>query len=293
MSKSTEQPLLWHYTSFEVLISIFKKESVPVMRATHIDFLNDKSELKYGLSRIIDSLNDDNDNETIGKCLKERELLVAIGETLGLHFSAVDTRDFLALKEDVKNIYERVVIEQLISTTPDFYTFSLSTAPDSLYQWLAYSSQQGGIALVFHNFTSLVDIVDDSKYRHQLINTVSKVDYLKIGDNVDIKLSNVSGSKLDYLASNAILIKHPAYEQEKEYRLMVNLSNEEKGSIPIHYDASKPYIELPFDPILLKEIYISPRGEKDQSEKLVQHFLSNTPCLSHVKIFVSDIPYRG
>lgn len=294
MSKRTEEQLLWHYTSFEVLLSIFNKKSRPVMRATHIDFLNDKSELEYGLDRIVDSLPDDNNNETIDQYTEQLELLVTLGKTMGMHFDVVDLGDLGALKKHVKNIETMIIAKQLKSENPEFYTFSLSAAKDSLYQWLAYCPQQGGIALGFHqNFTSLVDIVDESKHQHRLVTSVSKVDYPEIGGNVDRTLSNVSDSKLKDWASNAILIKHPAYKPEAEHRITVNLSNLEKGSIPIHYSATKPFIELPFDPILLNEIYISPRGEKDQSTKLVQHFISNTPCLSHVKINVSDIPFRG
>lgn len=47
MSFNYSEDLLWHYTSFEVLLSIFGQHN-PAMRAIHIDFLNDKSEFEYG-----------------------------------------------------------------------------------------------------------------------------------------------------------------------------------------------------------------------------------------------------
>lgn len=296
MAKTTEQPLLWHYTSFEVLISIFKKIDKPVMRATHIDFLNDKSEVEYGLHRIVDGLknDNDNDNESIDYYIEQRERLVNLGGTMGMHFPPVDIGDFSALKEDVKNIETSVIAKQLWTEKPEYYTFSLSAAKDSLYQWLAYGPEKGGIALGFiQEFTTLIPIEGASKYSTNLIQSVNKIKYPQTDEKIVLIPPQGTNFDSEYLASNAVLIKHPAYKQEEEYRVTVNLSKlEDRSKIPVNYSATKPFIELPFQPYLLKEIYISPRGEKEQSIKLVKHFISNMSDLSHVKIRVSDIPFR-
>lgn len=92
----------------------------------------------------------------------------------------------------------------------------------------------------------------------------------------------------------SILIKHPAYYLEHEYRVFVNLDelNDWKETVDVHYSPKKPFLELSFTHDMLSKIYISPRGDQDQTEKLVRHFLMHQPQLSHVEVVVSDIPFR-
>lgn len=278
MSNDIDNLLLWHYTSFEVLCSIFKNPEEPVMRASHVAFLNDKSEHIYGLHRIIESTTDDNDNDTIEKLREQERLLKEIAAAAGLniHSNSINTENFGELKEYVNSLEKDIITSYLMKENSEYYSFSLSAAKNSLYQWLVYSPKQGGIALGFDK--TFLDHITLNETKESIAHR--EVIYPNLGENI----GNLKELK------DAVFIKHPAYKQEEEYRVTVDL-NDKKDAIC--YSDTKPYIELSFKPSLLKEIYISPQGDKEQLYRLVEHWLSNNPILRQVKVTVSDIPFRG
>ncbi|WP_181317589.1 DUF2971 domain-containing protein [Photobacterium kishitanii] len=258
---SNHKELLWHYTSFEVLTSIFTMPDSPIMRASHIAFLNDSSEYKFGIEKIIqyEKLN-------LSKAEKEE------------------------ISETHKSCLENI---------PEIYTFSLSEAVDSLYQWHLYSPKDGGISLGFQrDFTTLIPLQGGEKFDHSHVATINKVQYLKSNEeyNPEKHLKNF-GNYGDSTTASAILIKHSAFQFEKEHRVFIDASSFEYQSlgVKVKYTAKKPFIDLPFEPSSLKKIYISPRGDKFQTKRLVKLFIKQVPKLAHITdedIIVSDIPYR-
>lgn len=257
--------ILWHYTSADVLSAIFSANK-PTLRASHVNHLNDYVELKYGLKAIksfspnIAGYTCDEINETIDELLSDE--------------------------------YD-----------PHIYSFSLSEAEDSLYQWLAYSPKEFGIALGFEFKDNWVETgiphVQDSfslpliKIEEKQIPQYRKCKYFvsieEIGEswfvwNPDKKLK-------PQLLTNAMFLKHQAFYFEQEHRLFFHPMPDSLMYVPAKFFGSKPYIEFNFEKIALKCIFVSPRGNKFLTEKLVRKIIK-TFGLNHVSVKVSQIPFR-
>lgn len=265
--------LYWHYTSFTVLTSIFSGDK-PTLRATHIDHLNDLSELRHGLIAIKQM------HEATGP-LKYKTTIELLGKMLAFEYDH------------------------------SLYSFSLSAAENSLYQWLAYCPSKGGIALGFE--------IDREK-NGDSIQTQTSFE-LPLPKSEPSQIQNPRFGKCNYflewkeiqedwftfwddendpkgyktlevqLLTNAIFFKNKAFDFEKEYRLMFDPTPRNPWNIPIKFHGTKPYIDFHFPKNILKVIYVSPRGDALSTYKAVETFLSENN-LSHVQITVSTIPFR-
>ena len=249
--------LLWHYTSIDVLASIFANDP-PTLRASHIRHLNDSSELKLGLSAL--------------KSFFENE--------------ADDQHEMLGDEYD-----------------PDIYSFSLSERENSLYQWIAYSPAQGGIALGFElpelnakqtiSERQLFYLPMPNNPGHVQIPQYRKCHYFKEGIPIEhawIENQDDKPQKTNRL-TNAMFLKHDAFHFEEEHRLFFHPMPGSPFGIPILFNGNKPFINFHFRQEILKQIYISPRGEKKLTERTVRKILG-VKGLVHVKVIISDIPIR-
>jgi hypothetical protein len=249
--------LLWHYTSIDVLASIFSND-LPTLRASHIHHLNDSSELKLGLSALKAFFG----NET-------------------------DDQDEISGDE-----YD-----------PDIYSFSLSERENSLYQWIAYGHAQGGIALGFElpelnanqtiSARQLFYLPTPNINGNCQIPQYRKCHYFKEGTPIDpawIEKQGNKPEKTDRL-TNAMFLKHDAFHFEEEHRLFFHTMPGNPFGIQILFNGNKPFINFHFRSEILKQIYISPRGDKKLTERTAKKILS-VKGLVHVEVVISDIPFR-
>lgn len=249
--------LLWHYTSIDVLASIFADDS-PTLRASHIRHLNDSSELILGLS-----------------ALKS--------------FFQNEAGDQDVMLEDEHD--------------PDIYSFSLSERENSLYQWIAYSPAQGGIALGFElpELNAKQAISDGQLFYLPMPNRPGncqipqyrKCHYFKEGIPIEPAWIEKQENKLQKinLLTNAMFLKHDAFNFEEEHRLFFHTIPGNPFGIPILFNGNKPFINFHFCREILKQIYISPRGDKKLTERTVKKIL-DVKGLSHIEVVISDIPFR-
>lgn len=257
--------LLWHYTSADVLAAIFSSTK-PTLRASHVSFLNDSVELRHGLEVI------KNSNANVPSNLTE-DIEQAINELLN------DDYD------------------------PEIFSFSLSEAEDSLYQWLAYCPKENGIALGFEFKDNYVEVgplhfkdtlsLPLPNAEQEQIPRYRKCKYLGPGESIDFSWLQWDSEKniKPNLLTNAMFIKHNAFHFEREHRLFFHPMKGGQIYVPPKYNGSKPYVEFNFAADILKCIYISPRGNKSLTERLVKNILY-THDLKNVVVKVSDIPFR-
>ena len=257
--------LLWHYTSVEVLSSILG-QAKPTLRATHINYLNDSVELKHGLDAI-------------------KNILIKT------HDPSVND-----IVEDINELLDD-------NYDPHIFSFSLSEAKDSLYQWLAYCPSNGGVSLGFEFSDTMVmeDVICVKNafelplpnYPSSQIPQYRKCNYFL--SEIDIKTDwyrpqNGKTTKANLL-TNAMFLKHSAFHFEQEHRLFFHPMPNSQFYVPAKFQGSKPYVDFHFDPKILKYVCVSPRGNKDIGVKIVIKILS-TYGFNHVEVIVSSIPFR-
>ncbi|MEL4204853.1 hypothetical protein C9E85_15820 [Plesiomonas shigelloides] len=257
--------LLWHYTSADVLAAIFSSNK-PTLRASHVNFLNDSAELMHGL-----------------EVIKNTQLSIYGNST-----------------ESIEQMVNELLTDDY---DPHIFSFSLSEAQDSLYQWLAYCPKERGIALGFDfsdNYVQAGKLHLNEAFSLPLQNSelkqiprYRKCKYIGDGESVDSSWLQWDDKKYikPNLLSNAMFIKHSAFRFEQEHRLFFHPMIDSPMYVPAKFNGSKPYVEFTFDPDILKCVYISPRGNKALTERLVKKILM-THCLAHVEVKVSDIPFR-
>lgn len=249
--------LLWHYTSINTLSSIFSGDP-PTLRASHIYHVNDSSELKLGL-----------------KALKQ-------------------------FFEDGGCDYNEILNDEY---DPDIYSFSLSEYENSLYQWIAYCPAQGGIALGFElpevnankaiSDAQLFYLPQPNNPGYVMIPQYRKCHYFTEGDKIEPDWIEKDESKPQEtnLLTNAMFLKHSAFNFEEEHRLFFHTMPGNPFGINISFSGNKPFVGFHFKKEILKQIYISPRGDKKLTERTVKKVL-DVKGLRHVEVIVSDIPFR-
>lgn len=254
--------LLWHYTSVDALVSILSNDD-PTLRASHILHLNDTAELKHGL-----------------------------GAMKSLFKNQVDE------PFDIQGLLDQMLNDEY---DPEIYSFSLSGCEDSLYQWIAYCPNQGGIALGFEfTITSENEILQEELYLRMpatpgyvQVPQFGECHYFRNPNQVDPDWLVVKANKMaePNLLTNAMFLKHEAFHFEKEYRLFFHPMPHNPHNIPIQFNGNKPFIDFHFHPQILKQIYVSPRGDKKITERTVKKIL-RVKDMEHVEIVVSDVPFR-
>lgn len=257
--------LMWHYTSVDVMASIFANER-PTLRASNVLHLNDSAELKHGLNALKSLFNNMANNSA----------------------------------EFTQNLLEKMLNDEY---DPEIYSFSLSKSKNSLYQWIAYCPPQGGIALGF----DLPDILDKQKIGkeelfylplpakpgHGQIPQYGKCHYFREIEQVESDWIEIRAHKDPEvnLLTNAIFYKHEAFHFEHEYRLFFHPTPDNPDCIPIQFNGNKPYVNFHFKREVLKQVFVSPRGDKKLTVRTVKKIL-RLNGLGHVDIVVSDIPFR-
>jgi|SRR5690554_405125 len=273
---------LYHYTSATALLGIIDGKSI---WASNINYLNDEKEYLYTV------------------------------ELLRPHLEK--------LKSDASN---RALIEQLIrwiekAEGGPTYVTSLSSQPNILSQWRAYC-RNGGFSIGFTR-DGLQEIVDrcgltltqcvyDREKQAEKI--VSFVDGLAGAISSEGQAINSREGAHKFYANNvykqlillANEIKHPAFHEEEEWRLV-------KLFVPANDPNLKyrpgnamlvPYFEIDlvppgegsekFPPI--SDVCVGPHKNSSLSEKTLRTFLAGQTAgcsgSPHVKVWQSEMPYR-
>lgn len=269
---------LYHFTTIESLIGMLSNysEKNPYMTfwATHIRFLNDSSEYKYGLQLCMEYL----------QKYKEDFLPEGVGISL-------------------------TSIERPIDTKSDSYVISFTNVCDIAAMWAMYAKNGAGIALVF-NKAKLKALEDCSKltmapciypanedelltYRESLKETY-KVNYNKWADNKQVvsrETLRVILSMHSTMRPFFSIIKNPSFKYENEERLIC-----EDNKLPKYRFSNGhlcPYKEIRIPTNALQGVVLGPTLTSDLDKAALQSYLVDKGLkdLSN-NISVSKVPYR-
>jgi hypothetical protein len=278
---------LYHYTNATGLLGIIKNEEIWLTGMSH---LNDPSELDYGLKIAC-------------------EIIEA--EASGNHPLAKEVcRRFIAMHAGLKDFL-------------GFFVSSLSKIPDDLGQWRAYGDNGRGFALglaphLFHPVklgdqkpnerTYLTDVVygrerAEERFREPIMRAIEDIstatpEHFKTLEDANNFCKDWSTALTISIFWYALQVKHKAYKQEGETRLIINAERAELTpyiDIRSRGSALVPFIRSPMPvktPGSITEIVIGPSAEAGAEDSL-RTLLLSLGLSADIRLWRSDIPYRA
>jgi hypothetical protein len=250
-------PLLYHYTDFSGLQGILETGK---LRATYTKVLNDGSERRYGETVVLNVL---------------RSLLTADD---GCWRDAIAT----ALNDASRRTFVTCFCE----------------AWDLLSMWRAYAGHGGGYCLGFAS-SALDNLGNDIHlrriiYGEALPNPISvwiKHLAMLLNENFD-----AASPLLDFIPMLADVIKHEAFSEEKEWRLIITNPGFERMMFRAGVVNIRPYVELSSsmdnEKLPLKEVIYGPiLREEDQPTQIIDWMLQKNGY-KDIHIKPCNIPYR-
>jgi len=280
--------IVFHYTSLDGLLGITESASI---WGTNILYLNDASEFSYAKALLSNEI--ENFCEANPDFKKET--------SWGYYFF-----EFLE-----KNINKLLPSEHFSS-----YVCSFSEVSDLLSQWRGYCKNGSGYSLGFA-LSSLQSCVRRARFDiKQCIYDVRKqtdaigellrkasdrfvLEVGRAGENWDAKSKYIAADILVEFIQLAPFLKHPKFEEEREWRIVANLKTDYvKSQIKFRPGSTMivPYIEIPLPieagSLVIDEVFIGPTSDRELSTASVALLLKsrNVTCS---RVNCSTIPYRA
>jgi hypothetical protein len=253
--------IFYHYTSLTAFESIMSSDK---MRATDIRYLNDTMEQK----------------------VFERHLDKRIKHHLKTTQSP-DMQKQLLLWQNRRKRDNRDPIPYVVCFSND--------GGDRLSQWRGYAAQ-GGVSIGFKR-SRLVDLrYEPTRFRFRRVQYVNPHGGKASNEIIDTVFGwnsgiGASSTALDWGA----FFKHNAFEEEKEWRLVMFHWSENPLQYWIRGSLMVPYLQLDIggslDPFV-EEVVVGPSAHQKQTAVSIQVFLK-LKGWDWVKVRRSKIPYRG
>jgi Protein of unknown function (DUF2971) len=275
-----DHPQLYHYTNSAGLMGVLGERTI---RATHVHYLNDRSELEYAY-----------------KVVREQ------------------ARRFLELKPESSELVETAV-QTMDSMPATRFVACFCAKPDLLSQWRTYGSAGGGFAIGSHTgvlrnltalrqdqrttFLDLFPVIYDESLQRTLIGGVFEQAlqvWCRWKERPDAhwgKPRTCCGALAGALRLVAPAIKHESFSEELEIRLVATPFNLET---PCNFRERSgiivPYHEIPLmigDSCPVRSIWIGPAADPDIAEQSLGLFLhARQYAKDEVEIHKSKIPLR-
>jgi len=277
-------PDLFHYTNAETVRLILKSRT---LWATHIQFLNDTSEFRYGI-------------ELAKQCLGAARC-AATGE-----------------KQRFVHHTEQFFEEVLKDEGSDPYVVAFSAdGGDRLSQWRAYGDWGAGFSIGFDyeklshhfgDFTRVLPVTYPREAQKEVLAYEVLVDEVEQSwtirenavhrwtDHVEVIDRYCRSQLVAFLLAESAALKHPGFNEEREFRLVATRMH---PSCPKpKFRAGKygivPYVELgsrcgPRLPV--KKVTQGPTADRLSARRGIEMLLSDLGY-PDVKVLVSDIPLR-
>lgn len=293
MSESSPK-ILWHYTTIETAAKILLGRT---LWATHAAFLNDSSEYLHGLNIISILLNELSKSGEFDRA-KYKILFDSIG---------IDAEQEIDI--DDKQKYEKIL--QYLG-----YIVSFSEKKDLLSLWRAYTPN-GGCAIGFDkeeldklcsedgcSLQKCLYIDEPSSLKPKIMEIIEKIknsESKKSNSNTQTtrkEAEQILSQWQDEISSLEARIKHPAFKEENEWRIVISSSEK----LQVQFDTLKPHIVLGLNShfkfhSLIKEIIISPHGSFEQSKLFLTLLRDRLKIELKIEDFFdigkSQIPYRN
>lgn len=171
------------------------------------------------------------------------------------------------------------------------YLTSFSLCENELPMWNMYGKNGYGIAVGLDYQVLAENLPIGAKLNKCIYRTdkFQKELYASLA-NLEVKgKTNDSNEFISYLSKLMSLVKNPAYEYEKEVRLVIQETKPPKyklcGNLIV------PYIESAFPKESLKKIIIGPCNDFNRSTKALEGWL-NRMNMQEVEVSYSLLPYR-
>ncbi|HNX48832.1 MAG TPA: DUF2971 domain-containing protein [Thermoanaerobaculaceae bacterium] len=209
--------LLYHYTSLAGFLGILTTTRV---WASSIHYLNDSAEFAYTI------------------CLAKRAIEQLV-------------REQPARQEILESLLPQLQSIQRVN----IFVFSLSELPDLLSQWRAYSPKAGGLSIAFDLevlescFRSqgfrLAECIYDPAAQYRVIHTLLARELERSKDGYWFSKRNLRVFVEELLAV-APLLKDPGFSEEREWRLVSDLTNIDHPQVRFRVTDSTivPYFDL-------------------------------------------------
>lgn len=277
------QGLVHHYTTYSALLGMVRDG---VIWASDILYLNDSAEFFYSLVQ-------------------------ARGSLIRAQDRIVDEREISFLDELIQEL-ERIWVLPLTRAT---YVASFSEDPDSLSQWRAYGSGTGGVAIGFdpgdlgaiarEQEGQLLPCIYDEGRQEELMGTLVS-DFQEqfradcsAAPSLDEFTRELTLHFAESLIDLAPVVKHPAFREEKEWRLVV--SAERPGRLQTSFrdggSMIKPFIKLPLrldgsKRLLIEEVVLGPTPNPGLAQESTEQYLKAAVGES-CQVRLSEVPFRS
>lgn len=301
---------LYHYTDANALMNILNPPSGPsVLRASEAIFLNDSQELTFALQHLAKQL-DSFAAELPADARADDEPPSAES-----YWKAVALKTSAGLSR---------LLDDDLNTLRAFVSCFCKDG-DLLSQWRSYG--RGGFSIGFdpamlQNLTPAGYDPPETSNRYLLFGPTVRLEQVRYVSDADKSVDDSivttilppthhpAHGGMDIILSEreAIYqlcqIKHFAFHEEQESRLIYVARREDRGdgSEDSRYRPSVqfrsgpltvvPYIELIFDPVAIKEIYVGPGGEQELRLKAIKRFLHEINR-DDIELKLSDAHYRS
>ncbi|HYE01146.1 MAG TPA: DUF2971 domain-containing protein [Alphaproteobacteria bacterium] len=252
--------VLYHYTTLSSFLGIVE---APCFWASDLSFMNDRTELDYGLQLCFEELDDYVGGE------QEREITAAVRRTIGHGPTRICVVSFC---ED----------------------------GDSLSQWRGYAEYGRGVAiglrarnLVQQSDWDIQKVIYDEDRQRRLVRR-----FLEACLRLRREVANDAKSReefrdavailLEYVAS---LLKHPAFRDERECRLIRYVSPEDNLQFRAAEKRIVPYTVVNCDRAAFHSVIIGPGLDYDNVETAVE-ILKRKYGMPQIETVRSGVPLR-
>jgi len=278
VSESEIPKVLYHYTSGEGLAGILRTRR---LWATDVRYLNDSAEFNYALPLVAEEVR------------RKREL----------------TKVHNALFEEWERAFD-------MASNVRVYVTAFSSKPDSLSQWRAYARPFGfAIGLdVTHVLAVATDPVDAVLFYRCVYEPRKQLEIIRYGINYLIEeydrrkrepvpppdlVAQFGAHFLVLLLSMAASLKHPAFEEESEWRLVARLLASRAQVLVRRARIGPrmfiPYVELPIgtkaNPLQVAKVIIGPTPNYPLARQGLDGLLHETQTVVR-NIDDSKVPFR-
>lgn len=283
-SELNRSSCLYHYTSSTGLESILRQQ---LLRATDTSFLNDLKEIIYATEPLMPRLDD---------------LLETVETYDAKHDSGQKIRSSIvrSARDAIKRFTH--LDQDMPAANPGqyldgaTYVACFTENHDQLSQWRGYG--QDGYAIGFRRdgLEAMPGQLRQVVYGDKGVDATSNeiIEYLNTRPLTGHPGTHGYFDALNFCMPRIASVKHDAFEQESEWRLIV--SNYSGSAPPVKVRTSPrliPYIELKFDQPCVAEIVMGP-GSDPYSERAVRAALrASSFDPNAVQITHSTAPFRG
>lgn len=256
---------LFHYTNATAVASIIAKSS---LWFTHIEYLNDSTELDRGARILLDRLEMQN--------------------LFGLDKEAADRAlEFVcaSFSTHVRYGYEKSPL----------FTCSFSRAADLLSQWRAYGNYavEFSMSAMRDQFDIHDCIYDINKQRlHADLMVDSVIESVSAGLEQNGVIGPDELAAFNSLVISAAQFKDASFHEEQESRIILDEPQPERVLHRSRGDMLVPYLELEFDRRAIRAIHVGPLANQVLAARAVKSLLV-AHGMEMVPVVCSNTPFRS